>query len=269
MIIIGNFKARERHISAYSGLRDTTIPNSVAKYLEKYFPVERVDVSDIEGTETSETGKSWRTKKDMSLSRIIGQRPNEIILVVQCHINIRKDLPCKGYYYIHIDGHACCNPSDIDHGFKTWHSPGNTDYNIAEKTTVLMPWVDLEDWNPHKEKTVHTLYISRISSFKDYKEDLEDSQHTVIYSPHWYSKRVSQALACKTIPIIFTDEPDLYRAEGFEDGVNCVLIGYDGFTWNFNWAYEVRVAEAGYELVKNHHTVEQRLEPLREAIASA
>ncbi len=116
--------------------------------------------------------------------------------------------------------------------------------------------------------------ISRNIPPKEYLTLLSRSQYIIIKTwrnkPGNVSVRALEAMASKTIPLIFTDNElqSQYRMLGFNKS-NCYFIEVEGTEENvLVHKYNKKIAKAGYKLVCEKHTWVKRAEKILEETAN-
>ncbi len=233
----------------YSGLRNKNLVWGVGDSLEKDFIVHRYDCSHVK-------------KKEIALHYIVGQKVEINVLVIQPHCTILNDLPRTKIVYLHIDGAPSVNGTNLRYGMKMYNSNGVHDYKVHEHHKTLYPFVFIDRFNPNREKDILISSIDRNCSFAEYKDILERSCFTILDCYGFLSKRAFQALACKTIPIIITDMPELYHKLGFSTPF--VIFNNPGLeTSQLILKYQPLVAEKGYKFISKYYSGKRRMKIIK------
>lgn len=256
--IIGNFNECEDKnfwINGYSGFRDCSIPNAIADGLEQYYDVERLDLSKI-------------PSKECGISRVIGNDypRGHLFFIIQNHITMRIDIPDPKIIYFHIDDNPNINSKDVKYVVKIWIAAGKFDYKLREGFQYdILPFIDPDHFNPNREKDLMVSDVSRDLPYAEYKDLMERSCYLIVHAHHWLSKRVFQAAACRTIPIVVTRfKKDCYEYRGITDEV--ALFRLPGQIPKLPTECDKEMADRTYNWVLNNHTIEHRLGKLVEIV---
>lgn len=239
----------------YGGLRNTSITNGIAYELSKYF-----DISTIDITNAPLFGHPDTTP---GLSNILGS-PSEggWYLYINNARSWKVDLPINVIYW-HIDGLVNVHPNQAAFGLR-FHN--GEPYQVHDHHINILPFVNTEVFNPHRKKDILISHISRTIPFDEYRDLLERSKF-VMSPDHWLSKRMFEAMACRTIPIIVAEPRWLpfYRLAGFRDDFS-LIIGAD-LPWNESQWESILIkerdyydmADKAYKFILRYHTLEKRM----------
>ena len=198
------------------------------------------------------------TREECGISKIIGNTPKNL-LIIQNNVFFRLDVPGSVIFYFHIDGAQSFHPNQINFAFYLFNALGVHDYEVAENQKTLIPFVEMNEYNPNRKKDIKFSNISRDIPFDDYKDQLERSEFTIIRASIWLSKRALASLASRTIPLIITEVPEMYYRMGYQDDF-CALIASpqqipEVLKRNYN-------RDKGYEWVKKYHSAEVRVKSM-------
>lgn len=221
-----------------------SIPIGMATELKKYF---NVTLYNLDGFDSRECG----------ISRLIGNTPANLF-IIQNIVNFRIDVPKCRVFYFHIDGAQSLNPSQIDMGFYLFNAVGKHSYKVSEKQKTLLPFVDMKAFDCTREKNIHLSYIPRDRPFSEYKDILERSRFTLIHAPIWVSKRMLEAIACRTVPIIRTDVPHFYYRMGWDNSFGYLTTSDAKIVPSKIMAQPYNIDKA-FEWTSKHHSVEKRV----------
>lgn len=255
--VVANFKEYEEEncpVKIYSGLRDPSIPNSIANALEKYYEVERIDISKI-------------PSQDCGISRVVGNDypRGHLFFIVQNHLNLRIDVPDPKIIYFHVDGAASVIGPAIKRVIKVWCAAGVVDYKLNEEQYDIFPFIDPTQFNPNREKDLMVSDVSTDIPYLEYKDLLERSCYLLVHAHHWLSKRPFQAAACRTIPIVVTRfKKDCYEKRGITTDI--ALFRTPGRITNLPMEPNEEMADRAYEWVLANHTIEHRIGKIVEII---
>jgi len=121
---------------------------------------------------------------------------------------------------------------------------------------VIASAIAINKYNPNREKDILLLDVPWLPlPFDEYIERVERAQHLIVmqryHDINTYTCRVIEAMACKTIPILFYDKPSIkkmYEEIGItEDVMYFVSIKKYGDLQIKE--YDIDMAERGYKLV--------------------
>lgn len=240
LIVIGTFE-KEPDMDYTAGLRDMSLPVGLATHLSKYYNVRYFDTSQLD-------------YKECGISKLIGNARGTA-LIIQNNISFRIDVTDLKIIYLHIDGMSSINANSIDFAFYIFNAPGRHDYKVCENQKTILPFAFVDYFNPDREKDILMSNIPRDVPFEEYKDIMERSQFTIIESYGYISKRAMEALACKTIPIIVSNNPGIYHRYGFEDDFCTFKTSPDMNKNHYN-------IEKGYLWIKNNHTAFHRVKAM-------
>lgn len=245
LAIVGNFKGDFIIDDARSGLRDSSITFGLADHLKQYFNVKCYDASTF--------------TKDCGISRLIGSKPNRNIFIIQNHINFIIDGPKANVFYLHIDGAQSIHPNFITFAFYLFNAIGRHDYKICEKQINILPFANVNSFNPTREKDLHFSDIPREVTFEEYRDILERSEFTLVKTELGLSKRVPEAFACKTIPIIMTKALGMQKLYSRD---HAPIIPYGGNISQAAKDYTQERVDKAYEFLLKNHTLKLRVKKM-------
>lgn len=244
--IVGNFKADYMSNDLRSGLRDYSIPFGLASHLVEYFGIRCYDVSSI-------------PEMNCGIRRLVSTDCPKNLFIVQNPIDFIIDVPERNIFYLHIDGTQSIHPNQITFAFYLFNAIGVHYYTVCEKQLTILPFADMSSFNPNKEKDIHFSDIPRSLPFDEYKDILERSKFTLVNAEHGISKRVPEALACKTIPIVITFVPEMQRRYC---GEHVTVISYDGDPHQKAKGYTKERVNKAYEFLKENHSLKKRIKKM-------
>lgn len=260
-------------INIYSGLRNMTLINGICDSFAEEYNVIKCDVRDISSEELAKHNGST------GVHNLIGQKEYANIFVIQSHVSIFNDLGHSKSIYFHIDGMEAVGAKRCYYGMKMYNSAGGKDYPLPGSMGYkhFFPFVFLDKFNPDREKDINVSCIDRKCSFKEYKEILERSQFTVIdcrdvrENPNLgvgnnmctiTSKRVFQALACKTIPIIIGDPDSVYKKLAIDDKIAMFMSHIIKKSYVAH-RYDPAMAERGYKLMQKLYSGKKAMKTIK------
>jgi hypothetical protein len=244
--IVGNFKTDYMNKDPRSGLRDYSIPFGFSHHLQEYFDIKCYDVSSME-------------PENCGIRRLVSTECPKNLFIVQNHVDFIIDVPERNIFYLHIDGTQSVHPNQITFAFYIFNALGKHFYKVNERQLILLPFADMSSFNPNREKDIHFSNIPRGVSFEEYKDVLERSKFTLVSAYYGISKRVPEAFACKTIPIVMTNEPEMQRRY-CKDHV--IVISYDGEPHQHAEDYTEERVNKAYEFLKENHSLKQRIKKM-------
>ena len=244
LIVIGSLE-KEPSMDYTAGLRNMSVPMGLFKQLSLYYDVEYLDT----------VGLNY---KECGISKILGNRRGTVF-VIQNDINFRKDVEGIKIIYLHIDDKPSLNASDVELAYYIYWAPGCEAYKINENQEIIQPFCFIDYFNPDREKDILLSNIPRDVPFEEYKDLMERSKFTIINAYNWLSKRTLEAIACKTIPIVVTGTPEMYRHFGLKDNWISLLSSPDMNQDQYD-------RDASYKWLKNNHTAKIRVEQMKRGI---
>lgn len=187
----------------------------------------------------------------------------EKIIVVQSHALFHNDTNIPLYLYKReLGAPTVDNPTKIMCKYILYEQKGKYE-------NILYPAIKPSMFNPNREKDI---IISDPPWFPMPREDfidiLERSQYIIITSPY-ISVRVLEALACKTIPIIYYDTEEL-RASYLDIGINYQMAHFIQLYKKKDSLqikeYNIAMANRGYEFCINNLTIKNRTQQILEVM---
>lgn len=229
-----------------SGLRDISIPIGLAHQLHEYFgSIRRCNAAKF-------------PYEECGISKLIGNTPQNLF-IVQNNVFFKMDVSGCKVIYFHIDGTQSFHPNEIDFAIYLFNALGKHAYKVAENQKVILPFASMNFFNPSRTKNINLSDISRDVSHGEYKDILERSDFTIVNAPNWISKRALEALACKTVPIILTNTPEMYYRMGFQDDFCKLMKPTDLNPTTIKEDFDL---EKGYNWVKQYHSAKVRVKQL-------
>lgn len=245
--IIGNFKGNFLIDDPRAGFLNNTFAIGIASFLEEFMDVHCYDISDYKGS--------------LGITSLVSSNPSfENIFIIQNQIPFKIDHPFKSVFYFHIDGTASINPSSITHAFYLFNALRKHIYKVADNQTIILPFAHLKSFNPNRKKDIDISDIPRDITFEEYRDQLERSQFTIIKANHWLSKRIPEAWACKTIPIIISVVPEMQKR--YCRG-HAIIVNYGGDPFSRAKGYTQERVNKAYEYLEKYHTLENRVRKMR------
>lgn len=207
------------------------------------------------------------------ISVLLGDKTEEIdsIIVVQSRIMIHNDTDkplllfktesVEPYYTVD-------NPTYVMKKLERMEDYDDYDYTIASAIALHL-------YNPDREKDILIADIPWLPlPFKDYVERLERAQHLIIMQRYHeidcYTARTIEAMACKTIPIIFYNDPrtkELYESIGITKDV-AYFVSTSKYTNLQIKEYDIEMAQRGYELVRERFNMKVHTNTFMEILAN-
>jgi len=205
------------------------------------------------------------------ISVILGDKTEEIeyIIVTQSHILIHNntEIPLLLYKQEHVDPLGT-----VDNATYTLKKLERMkDYNQYKH--VVFSAINLHLYNPDRKKDILLLDVPWLPlPFDEYRDRLERAQHVIImqrvHEIDCFTARVLEAMACKTIPIIFYKNigtKKLYELMGINEEV-AYFVSVDKYTDLQIIEYNEHMANIGYELVKESFGMETRAKEFMEVL---
>ena len=231
-------------------------PHRIAEVLEKDHTVYRIPTQTIPGQNIQGRRPLYKIS-ELMINLPIGIN---LIIVVQSHILITNDtkIPLILLKTERMDDPRTVeNPTHMLKKLEVIHDLGIYGDNI------FFPVIDLKRYNPNREKDVligDMQYTPQ--TFEPYIEIMERCQHAIIFQRFHevdcITTRVLEAMACKTIPIIFYNTNflrQLYEMMGINDTnayFVCVARSYNLEIKE----YDIEMANRGYDLVQKYFGTE-------------
>ena len=200
------------------------------------------------------------------ISDVLGRDKDNIehIIVVQSHAFLHNDTDIPLFLYKRELGNPTVNnPTKVFRKYLLYND--KKDYEC-----ILEAAINPSRYNPNREKDI---LISDIPSwhwmgFYEYRDILERSKFHLVKA-FSISVRTLEALACKTIPIIFYTI-DQTRMAYEEMGIDHQIVHFTKFA---NWEkllqikeYDIDMANKGYEFCMNNLTIANRARQILEVI---
>lgn len=263
LYVFADFNSRLSH--NYSGLRNMNLINGIYDSLAEEYNVIKCDVGDIPQEELDKHNNCT------GAHHLVGQVEGANIFVIQPSCAIINGLGFSKTIYFHIDGAETIGIKRLYYAFKIYNDVGGYDYPLSPQFKHLYPFVFLDRFNPNREKDITISCIDRFCSFAEYKDLLERSQFTVIdcrgFNPRkkfftFTSKRVFQALACKTIPIIIGESDTVYKKFGIDDSIAMFMNHKIGRSY-IAYKYDLEMVNRGYELMKACYSGKKRMKIIK------
>lgn len=193
------------------------------------------------------------------ISALLGDKVKitDYIVVTQSQILIHNDtkIPLLLYKQERVDPHGTVNnPTFVLKKLEVIE-----DFQIYKN--VVFPTIDLHRYDPNEEKSILISDMEWVPKpFEEYIDIMEKSQHAIIYQrvheTDCLTVRVLEALACKTIPIIFY-KTNYLRVLYNMMGINetnayfvCTSKSYDMIIKE----YDIEKANRGYDLVQKYYS---------------
>jgi len=189
------------------------------------------------------------------ISAILGDKTEEIdsIIVVQSRILIHNDTskPLLLFKTESVEPYGTVdNPTIVVKKLERMQDYADFDYTIASAIALHL-------YNPDREKDILIADIPWLPlPFKEYVDRLERSQHLIIMQRYHdidcFTARTIEAMACKTIPIIFYKDPNtkkMYESIGIDNTV-AYFVNVSKYGNLQIKEYDIEMAERGHELVK-------------------
>lgn len=203
------------------------------------------------------------------ISVIIGNHEVDAIIVVQSKIMIRNntDIPLLLFKTESVEPYLTVeNPSYVIKKLETLE-----DYKTYEYTTSSA--IALNNYNPNREKDIFLLDVPWLPlPFDEYVERLERAQHIIImqrvHDIDSFTVRAIEAMACKTIPIIFYNNLDtkkLYESMGITEEV-AYFVSITKYGDLQVKEYDIPMANRGYELVKEKFNMKTHVNKFMELL---
>lgn len=202
---------------------------------------------------------------------------NNVNILIQTHKAWVNDAHLEDIIYLHIDGARDISPNQISYSLRTYSGTGRHDYICStEKHRNIIPFVLPGFFNPNRKKDIFMKWIPRDIPFMEYKDQLERSVFTWIFGfdAHPYqlgrgalSKRVFEAIACKTIPVVVCYDPSMFYKCGFDDDM-IYFVRPSSFPYPFDTSLEriEYMRERGYKFVMKYHTIAKRMKIINHII---
>lgn len=249
-------------INLYSGLRNMNLIHGICESFAEEYNIIKCDVRDISSEELAKHNGCT------GVHHLIGQKEYANIFVIQSHVSIFNDLGHSKSIYFHIDGHETIGSKRCYYSMKMYNNVGIADYALPGSMGYkhFFPFVFLDKFNPNREKDINVSCIDRNCSFKEYREILERSQFTIIdcgwKDQTFVSKRVFQALACKTIPIIIGDSTTVYKKLAINRAVAMFMNHFIEKSY-IAYRYDPAMAERGYALIKKLYSGKKAMKTIK------
>ena len=225
----------------------------IAEVLDKEHEVYRITTSHLPGMDIEGYRLLWR------ISDLLKGKTPDYIIVIQSHILITNDTKIP---LLLLKTERNDPPGTVEN--PTYFFKKLEVMNDLQKYKfIIFPSIDLARYDIDVEKDL-LLSDQQWSpqKFDDYINIVERSQHTIIFQrvheTDCITTRVLEAMACKTIPIIFYKTPDLIKLYGL------MGIGKDNAYFvctrePFNLEikeYDKEMAQRGYDLVQEKYGTE-------------
>jgi len=138
---------------------------------------------------------------------------------------------------------------------------------------VISSAIASNNYRPNREKDILLLDVPWLPlSFNEYIDRVERAQHLIILSRYHvidtYTARVIEAMACKTIPIIFYDHPDtkkMYEDIGINEEV-AYFVSVNKYVDLQIKEYDIDMAERGYKLVIEKFNMQYHVDTFMELL---
>lgn len=195
------------------------------------------------------------------ISTLLGNKLKitDLIIVTQSHIIIHNDtdIPLILYKQERVDPQGTVdNPTHIIKKLEVVA-------DLADYKDIAFPTIDLNRYNPNREKELILSDMEWVpQEFKDYIDIMERSQHAIIFQrvheTDCITVRALEALACKTIPIIFYKTNFLRRLYEMM-GINETNAYFVCTSKSYNLEikeYDIEMANRGYDLVHRYFGTE-------------
>lgn len=208
------------------------------------------------------------------VSIILGDNTDiiEYIIVVQSRIMIHNDtdIPLLLFKTESVEPYCTVdNPTYIIKKLECMEDYDLYDYTIASA-------IAMSKYNPNREKDILLLDVPWLPlPFEVYLERLERAQHMIIMQRYHnidcFTVRTIEAMACKTIPIIFYSDPatkELYESIGVTKEV-AYFVSVDKYTDLQIKEYDEEMANRGYELVKERFIMKVHTNTFMEILLNA
>jgi hypothetical protein len=148
------------------------------------------------------------------------------------------------------------------------------DYDYYDHTIASA--IALHKYNPDREKDIFLLDVPWLPlPFEKYVERLERAHHMIIMQRYHdidtFTVRAIEAMACKTIPIIFYGDPrtkELYESIGITKDV-AYFVSIRKYTNLQIKEYDIEMANRGYELVKERFVMKVHTNKFMELLLNA
>lgn len=229
-----------------AGLKDISIPIGIALHLREDFGnIKCLDVTTF-------------PLRECGISKLVGNKAQNI-LIIQNSTFFNIDVSGCKIFYFHIDGTQSIHPNKIDFAFYLFNALGKHAYKVADNQRVLLPFANIGYFDPNREKEFYFSHITRDISYEEYKDKMERSEFLIVEASNWISKRALEALACKTIPIIITDVPEMYYRMGFKDEFCGLISSYKDIERVMKREYDIN---KGYEWLKKYHSAKVRIKQM-------
>lgn len=205
------------------------------------------------------------------ISAILGDKTEEIdsIIVVQSRILIHNDTskPLLLFKTESVEPYGTVdNPTYTVKKLERMDDYERYDHTIASAIALHL-------YNPDCEKDILIADIPWLPlPFKEYVAILERAQHLIIIQRYHdidcFTARVMEAMACKTIPIIFYNDPNtkkMYESIGITSDVAYFVSTkkYDNLQIK---DYDVEMAERGHKLVEEKFNMKVHTEKFMELL---
>lgn len=202
---------------------------------------------------------------------------DNVNILIQTHQAWVNDAHLEDIIYLHIDGARDISPNQISYSLSPYRGTERHDYSCSiKKHRNLIPFVLPGFFNPNREKNIFMKWIPRDIPFKEYKDQLERSIFTWIFAfdQHPYqmgrgvmSKRVFEAIACKTIPVVICYDPSMFYKCGFDDDM-IYFVRPCNFPHPFDISPEriEYMRERGYKFLMKYHTITKRMKIINHII---
>ena len=187
------------------------------------------------------------------ISTIIDGHAIDAIIAVQSKIMIHNDtdIPLLLFKTESVEPYMTVdNPTHVVKKLESME-----DYFLYQH--VIASAIALHKYNPNREKEVFIADIPWLPMpFESYVEILERCKHLIVMQRYHdidtYTARSIEAMACKTIPIIFYQDPktkEMYESIGIDESV-AYFVSVAKLTDLKIKEYDEEMAERGYNLVK-------------------
>ena len=228
-------------------------PHRIAEVLAKEHEVYRITTSHLPGQDIKGYRLVWRISDLLE-----GKKPDRII-VVQSHCLITNDTKIP---LLLLKTERFDPPGTVENP-NYFFKKLEVTRDLQKYKFIIFPSIDLKRYRCDRKKE---LLISdqqwSPQKFEDYIDIVERSQHTIVYSriheTDCVSTRALEAMACKTIPIIFYKTPDLLKLYGLM-GIGKENAYFVCTSEPFNLEikeYDKEMAERGYTLVQEKYGTE-------------
>lgn len=255
-------------IGLFSGIGGSSYPYRIAsvmnqKHTAYSFPTQDLRSYDPDGMRIT-----------YPISAILGFHTEEIeyIIVVQSRIMIHNDtdIPLLLFKTESVEPYCTVdNPTVVVKKLERMEDYERYEHIIASAIALYL-------YNPDREKDILLADIPWLPlPFKEYVDRLERAQHLIIMQRYHdidcFTARTMEAMACKTIPIIFYRDPGtkkMYESIGINEEV-AYFVNVSKYGNLQIKEYNEHMANVGYELVKEQFNMKKHTEKFMEILLNA